>query len=85
MILYTFKKRNGTEEHHIFEGKRIGADHPYECTVPAKSICKKATGAASEYINNNCKDEQSARLVAAQLGRSVCGVCVSHLYTTPAD
>ena len=29
-----------------------------------------------------CLNEGEARNMAAEIGRAVCGICVSHLYTT---
>ena len=38
----------------------------------------------SDSIGNNfqCFNEQQARTEIAKIGRHVCGVCTSHLYTT---
>lgn len=75
---YTLKKRKGTKEMHLFEG-----DFNEEpCTSKAESICHKMK--KSESIGNvfQCLDEQEAREECAEIGRPVCGDCVSRLYAT---
>lgn len=77
MKAYTLKKRKNTEEYHLFEG-----DFSIEpCTSNKLSICKKMD--KSESLGNTfmCYTEDKARKRIAEIGRSVCGVCTSHLYT----
>lgn len=79
MKAYSFLKKQNTEEKHIFEGDFISGG----CDAETSSICKKATQIQGTWISNaGCLTDQKAREKAAELGRSVCGICVSHLYTT---
>ncbi|WP_294959748.1 hypothetical protein [uncultured Flavobacterium sp.] len=76
---YSFLKRNSTEEKHIFEGEFTTES----CTAPTLSICQKANKNQGTWITGStCLTEQSAREKAGAIGKSVCGICVSHLYTT---
>ena len=77
---YSFRKYQETHETHIFEG-----------TFKPEGGCKTGPLSICEKINRNdtgiveivtCLSENEARQRAADIGRSVCGVCVSHLYTT---
>ena len=78
---YSFKKKTSTDEIHIFEGE-FNLDKT-SCHTDNNSICNKMKKSDGEFIlNGQCKDEQQAREKAANVGRSVCGDCVSHLYTT---
>lgn len=78
-IAYSFFKFNDTDETHIFEGKFT----PEGCNHKFISICKKIDRRIEDTTNiKSCLDEDQARQKAANLGRIVCGVCVSHLYTT---
>lgn len=56
---------------------------PRRCSVPARSICQKAERDSADFVGLACLTEQKAREAAAELGRKVCGTCVSHLYATP--
>lgn len=79
---YSFAKRAETEEIHIFQGK---ANTPPEkgCTAAQNSICRKASRSNTTWVASaSCLSEQLARQKAADLGRKVCGTCVSHLYET---
>lgn len=77
---YTLKKKKGTDEYHLF----IGTMNPDNgCTSKNKSICQMMK--RDEQEGNNifaCQDEESARKKCAEIGRKICGVCVSSLYTT---
>lgn len=76
---YSFLKKQNTEEKHIFEGDFT----TNSCTAENSSICKKATQNQGNWVSNaTCLTDQKAREKAAELGRSVCGTCVSHLFTT---
>lgn len=78
MKAYTLKKRKDTEEYHLFEG-----DFSLEpCTSNKLSICKKMDKSESQGNAFTCFNEEQARKRIAEIGRSVCGVCTSHLYTT---
>lgn len=75
--VYTLKKKKDTNEYHLFEGDKTEKG----CTSYGKSICKKM-----DRIDNNnsfaCESEKTAREKCAEIGRSVCGTCVSTLYTS---
>lgn len=75
---YSFLKDKKTDETHIFEGDFTTLNR---CNADDKSICKKDVKKDGDWINT-CLNEDQARKKAAELGRSVCGICVSHLYTT---
>jgi hypothetical protein len=79
MKAYTLKKRKDTEEYHLFEG-----DFSLEpCTSIKLSICKKMDKSESDNVNAfTCFTDDQARKRIAEIGRPVCGVCTSHLYTT---
>lgn len=84
-----------TDECHIFHGTY----NPYldKCgmDLERESICKKmkvmtnSEREAEEIFE--CLNEQDARELCARLGREICGICVSNLYSNvetlidPAD
>jgi hypothetical protein len=75
--VYTLKKDKDTDELHLFEGKMT---EPKKCSSNQVSICrkmKKSQNAANQFA---CEDEKVARTKCANIGRAVCGICVSHLY-----
>lgn len=77
---YSFLKDKKTEEKHIFEGD---TNPKGGCFADQKSICKKVTNENGNWIPDAiCLNDNIARKKTAEIGRSVCGVCVSHLYTT---
>ena len=78
MKAYTLKKNGDTDEFHLFEGNM----NDDGCTSAAMSICKKMSKSESKGNIFACKNEKDARIKCAETGRKVCGVCVSHLYTT---
>ncbi len=77
--VYTLKIKVEKKEKHLFEGTMSTED---KCTSDSNSICKKMN--KSESLGNvfTCADEVNARRRCAEIGRLVCGVCVSHLYKT---
>lgn len=78
MKAYTLKRKKNTEEYHLFEG-----DFSQEpCTSKKLSICKKMDKSESQGNAFTCFNEEQARKQIAEIGRPVCGVCTSHLYTT---
>lgn len=78
MKAYTLKRRKDTEEYHLFKG-----DFSIQpCTSKNESICKKMIKSESQENAFTCFTEEQARKRIAEIGRSVCGVCTSHLYTT---
>lgn len=76
---YSLLRYKDTNEIHIFKGQFTEKS----CTAQYTSICKKVTDRRNEDIENvkTCLDEDEARQVAADIGRDVCGICVSHLYS----
>lgn len=76
---YTLKKNGDTDELHLFEGDFTDG---VKCTSVAKSICQKMAKTDSGGNTFVCQTDDAARVKCAQAGRLVCGVCVSHLYTT---
>lgn len=79
MKAYTLKKNGDTDELHLFEGNMMDGG---KCTSDSKSICQKMLKSDSSGNVFACKKENDARIKCAEEGRKVCGVCVSHLYTT---
>lgn len=79
-LAYSFIKYEDTDEVHIFEGRFTTE----RCTANHTSICSKIEDRRAENMVNviTCLNEDEARLKAAEIGRTVCGVCISHLYTT---
>lgn len=69
----------GTSELHLFVGTPISNS---TCTASQKSICQKMDRTESIEQRFICKDEKEARLLCAQIGRGVCGICLSDLYKT---
>jgi len=68
---YTLIKCKDTKEYHLFKGKS------------SKSICKKMSQPCENIEHKfSYKDEDEARLKCAEVGRKVCGICISHLYKT---
>ena len=78
MKAYTLKEKKDTNEYHLFEGDFT----PDGCTSGSFSICEKMKKSESKKNIFTCKTEDEARVKCAEQGRKVCGVCVSHLYTT---
>lgn len=78
MKAYTLKESKNTKERHLFEGEMTNT----ACTSKRISICKKMNSADSSRNLFACYDEKEARKECANIGRNVCGTCISHLYTT---
>lgn len=79
MKAYTLKKRKDTEEYHLFEGNFTIQPN---CITKQRSICKKMNKTESERDVFNCYKEQHARIQIAEIGRQVCSICISTLYST---
>jgi hypothetical protein len=79
MKAYTLKRRKDTEEYHLFEGDFTNNGN---CNSNIISICKKMDNTESQGNAFTCYTEDQARIQIAEIGRPVCGVCTSHLYTT---
>lgn len=89
--VYTLLEKGDTEEYHLFEGEWTNKPKKL-CSIPRESICQKMRSAERKKVAGTiatppfaCKVEDVARARCAKLGRSVCGICVSHLYRTPED
>ncbi|WP_300567817.1 hypothetical protein [Flavobacterium sp.] len=78
MKAYTLKKKEKTEEYHLFEGDFTNTG----CNSENISICEKMNKQFSGGNVFTCFDENEARIRIAEIGRQVCGICTSHLYTT---
>ena len=76
--VYSLKRKKDTEELHLFEA--IMAVDKKNCTPNTKSICKEMLTTESDQNNFTCLYEADARKKCADIGRPVCGTCVSHLY-----
>lgn len=79
-VAYSFFRYANTEEVHVFEGKFT----PANCTAKFACICAKIEDRRKEEMEvvETCLNEYDARLYAANLGREVCGICISSLYAT---
>lgn len=78
MKAYTLKKKQETKELHLFEGDMTTTG----CNSKSTSICEKMKKLESEKNIFTCFNEGEARKKCAEIGRDVCGICVSHLYST---
>ena len=72
--LYTLKQ-NDKDQLHLFRSKK-GLNN--SCTAEIQSICKKMKHKAESVYS--CKPEEFIRTKCAEIGRPVCGICVSNLY-----
>jgi hypothetical protein len=81
--LYSIKQRPDTEEYHIFYASWNDADKT--CVLKGESICKKMNFDKNAKTISGCQNEKITRVKAAEIGRKVCGICVSNLYTTYDD
>lgn len=78
MDAYTLKKKTNTDEFHLFKGEMTKD----ACTSIRVSICEKMNKSESSGNKFACYNEVKAREKCAEIGRAVCGICVSHLYAT---
>ena len=72
--LFTLKQ-NDKGQLHLFKSKK---DLNSSCSTESQSICKKM-----EYEKGYkflCNTDKDARTKCAEIGRPVCGTCVSNLY-----
>ncbi len=77
--VFTLKKKKTTGELHLF---RANQNPDRSCNPEKKSICKKMDVSDKEKNIFTCASEKDARIKCANIGRSVCGICVSSLYET---
>lgn len=75
--VYSIRKKKDTEEYHIFECEPATEK---TCRCNSKSICNKMDKSEAEKTIYSCLSENETRLRAAEIGRPVCGTCVSHVY-----
>ena len=75
---FTLKKKKNTKELHLFIGKMTSDNAG--CTSVLLSICQKMDRAESESNIFSCETEVIARKKCAEIGKEVCGICVSSLY-----
>lgn len=78
MDAYTLKKKKNSVECHLFEG-RMTKDG---CTSQQLSLCEKMDKSESAGNVFACEEEDVARRKCAKIGKAVCSVCVSHLYSS---
>ncbi|AXG70838.1 hypothetical protein KORDIASMS9_03085 [Kordia sp. SMS9] len=74
--LYTLKE-NSTGQLHVFKSKK---DDAGECFTETMSVCGKMRYNQTIKHHFACQTETFTRKKLAEIGRSVCGTCVSHLY-----
>jgi hypothetical protein len=78
--VYCLYKKKGTEEYHLFEAT---PKNDNDCILDKQSsICNKMSYSETDTNVFLCAPENEARLKCAELGKKVCGTCVSHLYLT---
>jgi len=83
MTLYSLIQNKETSEVHIFKSE---IDNNGKCKLSEKeSICEGVSYSKEDKVLDTCLDEYSARMKCAELGRKVCGTCVSSLYKTDDD
>lgn len=81
--VYCLKRKKSTKELHLFE---CTPTQPNGCTCEDISVCDKMKKLESEGSNLfSCQNENDARQKCAEIGRQVCGLCVSHLHETYED
>lgn len=80
--VYTLKKHGDSEEYHLFQAELTQSQPGRKCAPQNKSICQKMNKSDSSENKFACFSEGKARMECANTGRVVCGVCVSHLYTS---
>jgi len=80
--VYSLKKHGDLEEYHLFQAELTQTQPNRQCTPQSKSICQKMNNKNSSESKFVCLNEEQARKKCADIGRVVCGVCVSHLYAS---
>ena len=78
MDAFTLKLKKDTNELHLFKGKMTDRG----CTTRQRCICDMMDKSESEGDMFTCNTEKQARELCAIIGKDVCGVCVSLLYST---
>jgi hypothetical protein len=78
MIAYTLKKKKGSQEYHLFEGRMTAEG----CTSKELSICGKMVKSDSSGNEFSCEEEDSARKKCAKVGKAICVECITHFYSS---
>lgn len=82
MDAYSLKQHKDTGELHLFKGKFTPEDPKFKCNTAQMSECREMNRNDSAANRFTCETEDQARKKIAEIGRPVCGTCVSTLYTT---
>jgi hypothetical protein len=77
MAIYSLKKTI-KGQFHLFAGKLDGE----ECVSKQTSLCGKMDNSESIESIFACEDDISTRKKCAEIGKPICGICISYLYTT---
>jgi len=75
---YTLKRKKGTDEYHLFEGRMTEEG----CTSKQTSVCGKMDKSESAGNEFSCEEEDSARKKCAKIGKAVCLQCISLFYNS---
>lgn len=78
MDAYTLKKKKGTGEYHLFDGRMTAEG----CTSKQMSICGKMDKSDSAGNTFSCEEEDTVRKKCARIGRAVCYECLGRFYIT---
>ncbi len=78
IVAYTLKKKKGSGEYHLFEGRMTEEG----CTSKETSLCGHMERSQSDENIFACEEENSARKKCAKIGKNVCSICIGKLYTT---
>lgn len=82
MDAYSLWKHEGTGELHLFKGTMSPPGSDHKCSTAAWSICKSMAKSDKAGFKFTCATEREARTHCAAIGRTVCGTCVSALYSS---
>ena len=77
--LYSIIKDKDTNEFHIF---KIDKDNMGHSKAQDKSICQEMNYHNQTEVYHDCLDEDTIRKKAVDIGRQMCGICISSLYAT---
>ncbi len=68
-----------SEEWHIFPATSTNPGCDF---LTRRSICLDMGWEEAIDKKLACLNENEARMICAEMGRQICGVCISHLYST---
>ena len=77
-------QKNDQYEWHLFPASKM-LDGKCNLLNSENSICKKEKFNRSYTNPHNCLTEYDSRKKCLEIGRGVCGTCISHLYKTLSD